>query len=163
MSSEAENCNNEEILRDARSGRTFSVADLIAQEGGNFLKGESPVPRLMQVVTEINTFIAHNLSDPTGALQYVLQKWVRDKPASISRNLESPLIGLQELIEGILNNRELLYELVRQVDFRWGQITGGRPYFQKPGQPAHPDDEYTHDSVTEQLLQLLESIKKVSN
>ena len=44
------------------------------------------------------------------------------------------------------------------MDCQWGQLTGERPYFQSPGQTAHPDDEYTHESVNRQLAQLLESI-----
>ena len=41
MSSEADKQANqdEEILRDVLKGRKFSVADLIAKEGGGFLKG----------------------------------------------------------------------------------------------------------------------------
>ena len=33
-----------------------------------------------------------------------------------------------------------------------------RPYFQSPGQPPHPEDEYTHDSVKGKLINFLESI-----
>ncbi|ELR99831.1 hypothetical protein [Gloeocapsa sp. PCC 73106] len=159
MSSEAEQDKNQEILREIRSGREFTLGDFIAKEGSDFLRGESPVPRLVQVVTEINTFIAQNLSDPTGALQFVLQSWVSDRPPALSKHLDSPLKALEEMIERVLNNPEILYELVRKVDFRSGQITGKRPHFQMPGQEPHPDDEYTHDSVTQQLKQLLEKVK----
>ena len=43
---------------------------------------------------------------------------------------------------------------MRQVDIKWGQMYGERPHFQQPGQPPHPDDEYTHESVRQDLLDL---------
>jgi hypothetical protein len=161
MSSEADKQANqdEEILRDVLKGRKFSVADLIAKEGGGFLKGDSPVPKLVQVETEINTFIATYLSDSSGALQIVLQKWVKAEQSILNKHLDSPLSALVKIIEKITQNQELLYELVKEVDCQWGQLTGERPYFQTPGETAHPDDEYTHESVNRQLDQLLESIK----
>jgi len=147
-----------ELQRDLLSGRKFSLADVIGQEGGSFLKGESPVPQLMQAVTEINAFIAANLDDSSGALQAVLQNWVRDDRAKVSSSLRAPLVALRQIIEAILNNKELFYEFVRQVDFKWGQIYDERPYFQSPGQPPDPLDEYSHDSVREQLVNLLKTV-----
>lgn len=44
------------------------------------------------------------------------------------------------------------------MDLKWGQMYQQRPYFQQPGQPPHPDDEYTHDSVKENLEDLLRKI-----
>ena len=152
----------QQIKRDVIKGRKFSVADLIAMEGGGFLKGESPVPRLVQVEIEINNYIANHLSDSTGALQMVLQKWVKAEQKILSENIDSPLNALAQIIQKINTNQELLYELVKQVDFQWGKLTGERPYFQMPGQEAHPDDEYTHESVSLQLKQLLETIDKQS-
>jgi len=52
-----------EIIADLLSARKFSLADAIAKEGGGFLKGESPVPKLVQATTEINNFITANLID----------------------------------------------------------------------------------------------------
>ena len=147
-----------ELQRDILSGRKFSLADVIGQEGGSFLKGESPVPPLIQAVTEINAFIAARLGDSSGALQAVLQDWVRDDEAKVSSYFNSPLLALRKIVEEILGNEELFYEFVRQVDFKWGQIYGERPYFQRPGQPPHPQDEYTHESVRKQLVGLLELI-----
>jgi len=147
-----------ELQRDILSGRKFSLADVIGKEGGSFLKGESPVPPLMQAVTEINAFIASRLGDSSGALQAVLQDWVKNDQAKVSSYLNSPMLALRLIIEELLNNDELYYEFVRQVDFKWGQIYGERPYFQRPGQPAHPQDEYTHQSVKERLVGLLKLI-----
>lgn len=148
---------DKEIQRDILSGQKYSLASAIAREGGNFLKGESPVPKLVQVTTEINLFIDRHLPDSTGALQLVLKHWVKGDPL-VSQNLEFPLKGLAQILEKILNNEELFYEMVRQADVKWGQMYKERPYFQKPGQPPHPDDEYTHESVKEKLSSLQEKL-----
>lgn len=155
MTSEQEKERNRNIQKDILSGRKFSLAEAIGREGGDFLKGESPVPKLVQATTEINTFIANYLNDSSGALQMILQTWVIQDEAGISRSLDAPLKGLQALIKKILDNSEVFYEFVRQVDFKWGQLYDERPYFQLPGQAAHPDDEYTHESVKEKLIYLL--------
>ena len=146
---------NEAIQREILAGRKFSLAEAIGREGGDFLKGESPVPKLVQATTEINTFIAINLQDSSGALQAVLQTWISTDEAGVSKNLDSPLTALKQMLDNIIDNSELLYELVRQVDFQWGKMYAERPYFQSPGQPPHPDDEYTHESVEEKLKSLL--------
>ena len=146
---------NEAIQREILAGRKFSLAEAIGREGGDFLKGESPVPKLVQATTEINTFIAINLQDSSGALQADLQTWISTDEAGVSKNLDSPLTALKQMLDNIIDNSELLYELVRQVDFQWGKMYDERPYFQSPGQPPHPDDEYTHESVEEKLKSLL--------
>ena len=146
---------NEAIQREILAGRKFSLAEAIGRDGGDFLKGESPVPKLVQATTEINTFIAINLQDSSGALQAVLQTWISTDEAGVSKNLDSPLTALKQMLDNIIDNSELLYELVRQVDFQWGKMYDERPYFQSPGQPPHPDDEYTHESVEEKLKSLL--------
>ncbi|MDJ0517311.1 MAG: hypothetical protein QNJ74_14035 [Trichodesmium sp. MO_231.B1] len=145
----------EEILHDIMlRGREFTLADVIGQEGGAFMKGESPVPKLVQVKTEINTLISQNLQDVSGVLQAVLYRWVEEDTARISKHLDAPLQALLGLLKSILENPPILYELVRQVDMLWGEINNERPYFQRPGQPPHPDDEYTHESVYQQLVEL---------
>ncbi|MDJ0845689.1 hypothetical protein [Crocosphaera sp.] len=148
------------IQREILAGRKFSLAEAIGREGGDFLKGESPVPKLVQATTEINTFIAINLQDSSGALQAVLQTWVSTDDAQVSQNLERPLQALKQMLDKIVNNSELLYELVRQVDFQWGKMYDERPYFQSPGQPPHPNDEYTHESVEEKLKVLLNKLEQ---
>ncbi|MGK7882597.1 MAG: hypothetical protein AB4060_21215 [Crocosphaera sp.] len=151
MEDKQKKAKNEAIQREILAGRKFSLAEAIGREGGDFLKGESPVPKLVQATTEINTFIAINLQDSSGALQAVLQTWISTDEAGVSKNLDSPLQALKQMLDKILDNSELLYELVRQVDFQWGKMYDERPYFQSPGQPPHPDDEYTHESVEEKL------------
>jgi len=150
---ERENNIQKEILSEQR----YSLASAIAREGGNFLKGESPVPKLVQVTTEINIFIDHNLPDSSGALQAVLKRWIKSDSV-VSQHLESPLTGLAKIIDKILKNQELFYEMVRQADLQWGQMYKERPYFQKPGQAPHPDDEYSHESVREKLSHLRQQL-----
>ncbi|MFM7910045.1 MAG: hypothetical protein ACKPA9_34360, partial [Microcystis sp.] len=68
---------------------------------------------------------------------------------------DNPVQALQLILEEILDNQELLYELVHRVDVKWGQLYGERPYFQQPHQKPHPEDEYTHNSVRDKLVSLL--------
>ena len=160
MEDKQEKAKNQAIQREILAGRKFSLAEAIGREGGDFLKGESPVPKLVQATTEIKTFIAINLQDSSGALQAVLQTWISTDEAGVSRNLDSPLQALKQMLDKIVDNSELLYELVRQVDFEWGKMYDERPYFQSPGQTPHPDDEYTHESVEEKLKSLRNKLDK---
>ena len=146
------------LLKDILDSRPFSIAEAIGREGGTFLKGESTVPKLVRVITTINTFIDRNLRDPWGALQAILYQWVK-ADFRVSKYKETPLIALEEILQSILDNPDLLYELVRQVDIKWGHMYGERPYFQQPGQPPHPNDEYTHESVRQDLQNLLVRLK----
>lgn len=148
-----------QIEQDARAGHEFSLAELIGREGGDFLKGESPIPKLVQASTEINRFIVHHLSDSSGCLQSVLQTWVTLDEAKVSQHLDDPLRALEEMIISILENEQLLYELVKQVDFKWGQLYQEKPYFQRPGQPPHPEDEYSHESVYQVLSEFLDCVQ----
>ncbi len=153
-----DNQKNLDIQRDILSGRQFSLAEAIGREGGSFLKGESPVPKQLQAIAEINRFIDQNLLDSSGALQAVLYNWVKTN-SLVSQHLNSPLTALNEILSQLIDNQNLLYEFVRQVDFKWGQIYDERPYFQQPGQPPHPEDEYTYESVSLKLMKLLEVVK----
>ncbi|MGD1919339.1 MAG: hypothetical protein ACFCAD_10890 [Pleurocapsa sp.] len=156
----AENKDEEDLLlqQDILDSRPFSIAEAIGREGGTFLKGESTVPKLVQVITAINTFIDRNLRDPSAALQAILHQWVKVDPR-VSQQKETPLVALEQILQSILDNPDLLYELVRQVDIKWGHMYDERPYFQKPGQPPHPNDEYTHESVKKDLQNLLIRLK----
>lgn len=149
----------EALRRDILKGRKFSLADVIGREGGSFMKGESPVPKLVQATLEINRFISEQLPDESGALQSVLHRWVEEDTTRVSRHLDTPLNALAEFLEAIIHQPSILYELVRQVDMKWGQMNDERPYFQRPNQPPHPDDEYTHESVRHQLQEFLVKVK----
>ncbi|MEO1093549.1 MAG: hypothetical protein AAFX01_01450 [Cyanobacteria bacterium J06638_28] len=147
------------IEQEVRQGRTFSLADVIGQETGNFLKGESPVPKLLQVKTELIAFIEKHLVDPSEALQVTLRESIQADDLVCSRHLETPLDALSAFIQSLLDQETLLQNFVRRVDMKWGEIYNERPHFEQPGQPPHPDDEYTHASVRAQLTQLLAVVK----
>ncbi|ERT04893.1 hypothetical protein M595_5164 [Lyngbya aestuarii BL J] len=158
-SSESNSEEDEDIKRDILRGREFTLADVIRQEGGSFMKGESPVPKLVQVKTEINNFINSNLSDNSGALLVILSRWVDQDIVRVSHHLNHPLQALLGLLKSIVENPPILYELVRQVDMQWGQMNNERPHFQRPGQLPDPNDEYTHESVDHQLCELICCLK----
>lgn len=147
-----------DIQQELRLSRKFTIADAIGQEAGNFMKGESPVPRLVQVSTEVTTLLKEHLHDPSGALQTVFQHWVAADESRLSQHLNQPVGAVIEAIEAVLRSPGTLYELVRQADAKWGEMYDERPYFQQPGQAAHPDDEYTHESVRQALADCRETL-----
>ncbi|BAC91287.1 hypothetical protein [Gloeobacter violaceus] len=158
MAPDHDNDKNREIEKEILQGQKSSLAAAIAREGGSFFKGESIVPKLVQATIEINLFIDAHVCDSSGALKAALLNLVEMEKTQVSRHMGSPLTALQEMLEAIIGNQQLLYDLVRQVDIKWGQIYGERPHFQQPGHAPHLDDEYTHESVRKQLLDLLDKV-----
>ena len=144
-----------EILRE----RKFSIAEAIGREGGNFIKGHSPIPRLDQVISLLTVFIANNINDPSRVLMTVLQVNVKNDRIKIAESIEAPLKYLHSLIQSYVNNPHLLYELKREVAFTCGKMNDEKPCFQKPGEPPHSDDEYSHEIVKEKLAGLLAKIE----
>jgi hypothetical protein len=153
---------NRQMFLEAIAGRERTLADIIGQAGGDFLKGESPVPRLVQRKTELKLFLNDNLQDSEGALLLVLQSHIDEADALISQHQDHPLVALTKIIWEIIDNPTLLTEIVRQSDFRWGQIYDERPHFDIPGKLSHPDDPYTLASVRGQLENLLTVISRTS-
>ncbi|MBD2428335.1 hypothetical protein [Phormidium sp. FACHB-1136] len=147
-----------DLQQDIRRGRPFSLADVIGQEAGGFMKGESPVPKLVQVQAEAVQCLKANLDDLEGALQQVLIRWLEDDSVRLSRHLDNPTGAVQDLLETVLASPETLYDLVHQTDVLWGRLYDERPHFQKPGQAPHPDDEYTHESVRVALEDCLQRL-----
>jgi len=143
-----------------REGREFSLAEVIGREAGDFLKGESPIPPLEQTKNAILVFIEAQLLDPEGVLKMVLQEWIDDE-ARLDRYGDNPLGALAEQVEEVLAHPNLLYELVRQVDVKWGELNQERPHFQRPGQKPDPEDAYTHESVQQALSELLSQVHRV--
>lgn len=149
-----------DLQQEIVASRPFSLADLIGREGSGLMKGESPVPPLVQAKAEMNLFVCQHLADSDGALQAVLQSLINDDQQYVSQFIRSPLQALRAMVEPFMQQEQLLYDLVRRVDARWGQMYDERPHFQSPGQVAHPDDVYTHESVRATLqafLAVLES------
>jgi hypothetical protein len=142
---------DENLQQEILAGRTFSMAEAIARSGGDFLKGESTLPRLVQAQRRVQGFISQHLQDVSGALHQVLHRWVEADTLRLSRHIDAPLEALLGMLDHILAEPTVLYDLVWQVDMCWGQLSGERPHFQQPGEPPHPDDEYTHESVRQGL------------
>lgn len=141
--------------QELRQGRPFSLAEAIAREGSGFLKGESPIPVLTQAQHHLRNVVQTHLPDTEGVLSSVLCRWLVDDTATLSQHLDQPLLALEAILRRLLANTELRYELIRQVDCLWGELNGERPHFQRPNQPPHPDDAYTHASVETDLAALL--------
>lgn len=160
-STTAENSNisDDDIQHEIRQGRSFSLADAIGKEGRDFLKGHSPVPRLVQARRTIIVFISRHLEDRAGALQATLIHWVESDDARVSQYMQSPLHALVAILESILQTPSTLHELTRQASVQWGQMTDERPRFQQPGYPAHPDAEYSHESIHQSLTGLLSQVQ----
>lgn len=147
-----------EIEREIRLRQGFSLGSAIEREGGDFLKGASPVPRNVQAKASLNNFIIDHVVDNTGALRATLQKAVSNDEIKVSGHLDDPVDALEKFLVKVLENEDLLYEFVRKVDAEWGRIFYERPHFQRPEQAPHPDDEHTHESVREALADLLEQV-----
>jgi hypothetical protein len=121
------------------------------------MKGESPVACLQQGGVEIELWLTSHLADAAGALHAVLLRGVKES-ALLLHNLDQPLVVLGSFCQRILGSEYLLEELVRRADIEWGRIFGERPYFEKAGYPAHPDDPYTVESVRKILSDLLKQL-----
>ncbi len=169
MTSDSEKINNEKdekdeddeefIQRDILSGRKFSIAEAIGREGGSFIKGHNPIPQLDQSISFLTVFIEKNIIDSSRVLMTVLQTNVKNDRIKIAESIENPLKYLYNLIKSYVDNPHQIYELTREVDFKWGQINDENPYFQKPGETPHPNDEYSHEIVREKISDLLLKIK----
>lgn len=133
-------------------------------EGG---LGGSPVAPIEQLRLAAATLLHELLPDGDGALLQVLEQDLRQEEAALgalARQVstdkpEGLRVKLLELLRSMaerpLATEAALVEFTRRVDARWGELFGTRPHFQRPGQAAHPDDPYTHESVRRDLEALL--------
>ncbi|MBF0453394.1 MAG: hypothetical protein HQL72_01095 [Magnetococcales bacterium] len=151
---------DEEIEKSLRSQRKFSMENALGQAaGGGLLKGVSPIPRQQQVITALVELIKKQCPDPSGAIHSVLIRRLKGSSLSLEDYAHAPGTALKTVVQPLLDNDPLLFEFVRQVDVRWGQLYQERPHFQQPGESPHPDDEYTHDSVRQALTTLLQRLE----
>jgi hypothetical protein len=147
-----------EIQREIREGRKFTLAEAIGRLAGpGAMKGESPVTRLEQAETEIESWLRAHLADNGGALNVVLHRQVKCSEFLL-KNFDEPLVVLARYCQRILDSSYLLKELVRDADVEWGRLMDERPYFEKEGSPPQPDDPYTVESVRDALTQLLKRL-----
>jgi hypothetical protein len=147
-----------ELEREIRKERKFTLAEAIGRMAGpGAMKGESPIPRLQQAGVEIETWLTRHLADAAGGLNIVLLRAVKESELLLN-NLDQPLVVLGSYCQRILGSEYRLEELVRQADIEWGRVFDERPYFEKAGSPAHPDDPYTVESVRKTLSCLLKQL-----
>ena len=147
------------LQAEIRAERQFSLAEAIGRESGSFMKGESAIPRPIMAANTIRQFIVTQSLDPSGGVATELVNWsVAD--IRFSCQLDTPLVALTQIVESLLNEPTTFYEFARQVAITQAKITGDRPYFQQPGQPPHPEAEYTHRSISQYLLEIAQLLEK---
>lgn len=147
----------ESIEAEIRATRKFSLADAIGKEGGSFLRSGSTIPRPLQAANVITHFIQTHTTEPTGAFSTTLQAW-SCQDIRLSQQLDNPLNALASIIESLLGEPTSFYEFARQIAIAQSQLTGDRPYFQRPNQPPHPDADYTHDAIQSELRHLQQQL-----
>jgi hypothetical protein len=142
------------LQREILQGREFTLADAIGRMAGpGIMKGVSPVSPKDQAAATIQDYLARHLTDASSNLRVVLLRGVEGSEFFL-KNSDQPLVALSGCVRRVLDSEHLLKELVREADVEWGRMYGERPYFEKEGQPADPDDPYTMDSVRLALSQL---------
>lgn len=147
-----------ELEREIRRGRKFSVNEALGRAAGQgMMKGGSPVSPQQQAEFAIDAYLRQHISDAAGVLPGVILRSVKRSDALL-RDPAKPLHVLAAHLKRLLQQSELLRELVREADMEWGRRLGERPHFQKDGQPPHPEDPYTFESVQAELLRLLETL-----
>ncbi len=152
--SEAEAKIEEEI----RLGRKFTMEEAIGRMvGPGAMKGISPVTRMQQAANEIENWFVQHMPAGKGDLKLVLLRSFEGSEILL-HHFERPLFALSAYCQQILDSDYHLKELVRETDFEWGRANGERPYFEKDGLPAHPDDPYTFESVRKTLTGLVEQL-----
>lgn len=145
-----------ELQREVLRERKFSLAEAIGRLAGpGAMKGASPVARTLQAEAAID----HYLRDRLGAdcLSAVILRHVGANDLLLN-NPDQPLIVLAASVQRVLGSEYLLKELVRETDVEWGRVYDERPHFDKDGQPPHPDDPYTVESVRATLARLLDAL-----
>ena len=150
------------LVSEIRSQRKFTIAEAIGRAGGNFMKGESAIPRPLRATAEINQFITTHLPNPGGPVSATLQSWTKED-IRVSRHLDTPLVALSLIIESLLSEPSTFQEFFRQIAIAQSQLTGDRPHFQPPNYLPHPDAAHSHESVKQQLENLLQKLNSTSN
>lgn len=146
----------EDIEREIRRGRKFSVSDAIGRlGGGGLLKGASPVPPMQQTEAAIANYLGSHLDDPGGVLAQVMLRYVKTSEILIE-NFDRPAVVLAGYVNQVLNSETMLKDLVREADVERGRMLGERPQFEREGRPPDPDDPYTVASVRDALTRLLQ-------
>jgi hypothetical protein len=150
---------DDELEREVRSHRKFSLAEAIGRMGADLLKGASPVSGKRQAELAIEHYLRKHLPDAEGALRGVLQQQIKEGEIFL-KGYKQPFDALSRLLESLLDSENRLRRFVRQVDAEWGRLYSERPYFEVEGRSTHPQDPYTLDSVRTQLARLLAELNR---
>lgn len=153
----------EDVQREIRAQQKFSMTGAIGRAGSGLMKGASPVSQQEQAFTLLTQWIDQHIPDPAGAMKSILRRRVRGNDLLLARHLKQPSNALQEIIEAILASDYALQEFVRQIDVRWGELYQERPLFQSADQAPDPADEYTFESVRQDLVLLREKLRQSSS
>ena len=148
------------IEREILENRKFSWEEAIARQAGkDLMKGASPITTKQQAELAIEKYVRDHLPDAERALRIVLDRRVTESEVLFQMNYQQPLVALAIYVEDLLKSEARLIEFVREVDAQWGQLYEERPFFQRPGAPAHPDDPYPIETVRQKLAGLLEHLR----
>jgi hypothetical protein len=141
------------IEREARAGMHLSMEQAIFLSGaGGLMKGGTPVAPYEQALHQIMVFLDRELQD--ALMEKALNDWINFHRHRLEKRLKNPIQGLLDIIDHTLAHEGALVEFVRTVDVHYGQVMKERPYFQHPGEPPHPEDPYTFETVRQSLNKL---------
>lgn len=144
---------DEDLIREAWADARFSMDQaLLHSAGGGLLTSRDQASPYERARLELRAFLNRQLRD--AALEKALDGWIDLHRQPIEANVEAPTVGLLRVLDQILQSEGLFIEFVRTVDVHHGQIMQERPIFQQPGDPPHPDDPHTFDSVRHTLEKL---------
>ncbi len=136
-----------DVELEVREHRPFSMAEALGRLAGpGGMKGASPISRLQQAQAQVSQVVRAQLVDPVGILADILAREIGDSQALLE-HLDQPLVGVINHVRQLLGSDELLADLVRMTDMEWGRVMDERPFFERDGRTAHPDDPYTVTSV----------------
>ncbi len=147
-----------DLTAEIRRDRKFSMAEAVGREAAGSLKGASPVAPTQQLALQIEELLERRLHDNEGSLGRTIAALLADNTPLLDQHLDDPAGALLVFLDKVLNTPSNLDTLVRQVDAQWGRDYDERPYFEKQGQAASPDDPYTRDSVRALLTELRRSL-----
>jgi hypothetical protein len=121
------------------------------------MKGISPVPLKQQAASEIEHWLEQHLPAGNGELQDILLRGFKGSEILLQQ-FERPFDALAAYCRQVLESDYRLQELVREADVEWGRVNGERPFFERKGSPARPEDPYTFASVRTTLDGLLKQL-----
>lgn len=151
---------DEELEPSPLKGRKFSLSEAIGRAGQGALKGASPVSPSVQLVLGIQDILESSFPDQEGSLTRTMLAQLKANTPLLAAHHGNPEAVLLKYLDQVLGSEANLKQLVRDTDARWGRDYRERPYFEKDGQPSHPDDPYTNQKVGLMLKLLREQISR---